>query len=212
MLELERYTQSICAKNHTFNRRNLLIMSGAIALASISANHVLATTQKIKAILNSSLSADEKLSQLMPAIVAEMKADRCFVYMRDPVRKRTAFTHGYTPLKNWNSFNGGGWSREPNPETLNEPMLKKAFSNPEALFVKDIETAADAVLNKNMERSVFGHRALIHAPIYHKEQFYGILEIAMRKVPRDWSKSDRTLVEWLQPRVAKLSAEYLGHE
>lgn len=192
-------------------RRKVLKIGGVLLISNISPGVVNASTSLVKSTVNSDLSADEKLKKLMSAIVSEMNTDRCFIYMRDPIKRQTAFTHGYTPLEDWRSFDGGGWSREPDPETLGEPMLKKAFTDPTALFIEDIETAAPGVLNKSMERSVFGHRALVHAPIYHETRFYGILEIAVRREPRVWTAADRSLVEWLQPRVAKIAAEYLGH-
>lgn len=198
-------------KNENYERRKVLKISGAIIICGLVPNMACAHTSKISAIISSNSNADRKLKDLMPAIVEEMKTDRCFIYMRDPIKRQTAFTHGFTPLSGWRSFSGGTWSREPDPQTVGEPMLKKAFSDPTALFIEDIETAAPSVLNKDVERSIFGHRALVHAPIYHRDVFYGILETAVRKEPRMWSAKDRSLIEWLQPRVARLVAEYLGH-
>ncbi|MEL6373312.1 MAG: GAF domain-containing protein [Pseudomonadota bacterium] len=164
-----------------------------------------------EAIFARSTTPDAKLKALMPAIVRTMATDRCFIYMRDPVKRRTAYTHGHTALQGWRHFGGGSWGREPNPATLNEPMLKKAFTDPTALFISDIETAPAHVLNKRLERAYFGHRALVHAPLYHRGRFYGILETAVRRKPRVWSAQDKQLIIALQPRVAALAARYLGH-
>lgn len=44
------------------------------------------------------------------------------------------------------------------------------------MFVDDVETAGAEVVNLPYEREVFGHRTLIHAPVYQNGQLYGILE------------------------------------
>ncbi len=188
---------------------------GALALGLASRHGVNASepiAAQIRQIVQAETSPDAKLTRLMPAITGAMGTDRCFIYMRDPVRRMTAYTHGHTALRGWRQYGGGRWSREPDPRTLAEPMLKKAFSDPTALFIEDIETAPPGVLNAAMERAVFGHRALVHAPIWHAGTFYGILETAVRDRPRRWSPADRALIIWLQPRVASLAAEYLHHQ
>lgn len=186
-------------------------MIGAIATCLVP-KCLAAATPAIEQIFAETLTPDEALSRLMPAIVAAMNTDRCFIYMRDPRRRKTAFTHGYSRLPDWRSFNGGAWGDEPNPETLSEPMLKKAFSDPTPLFIEDIETAPPGTLNVGLERGFFGHRALVHAPIYHKGIFYGVLETAVRDAPRTWTQEDRDLIKSLRPRTAKLAFAYLGHD
>ena len=189
------------------SRRRLLTASLGLVLTS----RAQATTQEIEAILAGSGSADEKLTTLMPALVRTLSTDRCFIYMRDPRRRMTAYTHGHSTMTDWPARPGGSWRPEPNPASLNEPMLKKAFTDPTALFIDDIETAGPSVVNLAIERGVFGHRSLIHAPLYHSGTFYGILETTMRRVPRNWSAGDRAIVVNLQPAVARLAAEFLGH-
>ncbi|MEO1025437.1 MAG: hypothetical protein AAFX07_07760 [Pseudomonadota bacterium] len=66
------------------------------------------------------------------------------------------------------------------------------------------------MLNREIERRVFGHRALVHAPLYFRGAFYGILETAMKDQPRAWNDADRALIQWLQPRVAELCHDYLA--
>lgn len=194
----------------TVTRR--LFVGGLLALPAASARgDTQPVPDEIAAILASDASPDAALSALMPVLVRALGTDRAFVYMRDPVARRVAFTHGFSAIPGWRSFDGGAWRPEPNPATLAEPMLKKAFSDPAALFVEDIETAAPGVLNADLERRVFGHRALVHAPLYHEGAFYGILETAVRDRPRVWTADDRALITWLQPRTARLAAAYLGH-
>ena len=165
----------------------------------------------IERLLDAPLDADAKLGRLMPLIVTALQTDRCFIYMRDPKRRRVAYTHGYTALKAWRHFGDGSWRTEPDPATLNEPMLKKAFSDPSPLFIEDIETAPEGMLSVDLERRVFGHRALIHAPIYHHGIFYGVLETAIRDTPRRWTDIDRAVISAMQPKVTALAADFLGH-
>lgn len=187
--------------------RRSFVASLGLVLASRSE----ATTPEIQRVLAGPGSADDRLRMLMPALVRALGTDRCFIYMRDPRRRRTAYTHGHSTMPDWPSRAGGGWRPEPNPTTLNEPMLKKAFTDPAAQFIEDVETAGPEVVNLRIEREVFGHRSLVHAPLHHAGLFYGVLETAMRRVPRHWSPADRAIIVAIQPAMARLAAEFLGH-
>lgn len=192
-------------------RRDLLVLGTAALLMPIGRAKAGILPRRIEALLDEDLDADRKLARLMPLIVTALQTDRCFIYMRDPRRRQVAYTHGYTALPSWRHFGNCAWRPEPNPATLNEPMLKKAFTDPRPLFIDDIEAAEDGVLNVELERQVFGHRALIHAPLHHQGDFYGILETAIRDAPRRWTEIDRSVIRTLQPEVAALAAEHIGH-
>lgn len=190
------------------DRRGFAVGLGAVLIPKCLAA---AAPPSIEQLVSGEVEPDQALGRLVQAVVETMGTDRCFVYMRDPRRKMTAYTHGFSRLADWRSFDGGTWGPEADPETISEPMLKKAYRDPTPLFIDDIETAAPETLNRSLERSVFGHRALVHAPIYFRGNFYGILETAVRDSPRVWTSHDRALISWLQPRAARLAAGYLGH-
>ena len=192
------------------SRRGLL---GGIAAAIVCPAFTALATDR--SFLHNALNAhqhspDQRLASVVEALVRTLWTDRAFIYMRDQVARQVAYTHLHANDPNWRRFSLGRWSREPDPETLSEPMLKRAFSDPRAHFIDDIETAPPDVLNKHFERSFFGHRALIHAPLYQGATFYGILETATRHQPRIWSTDEKDLIRWLQPRTAELCQAYLA--
>jgi hypothetical protein len=84
-----------------------------------------------------------------------------------------------------------------------------AFRTPEAVFVDDIETAGPDVLDLDYEQQHFGHRALIHAPIYWQGKLYGILEPCVFDKPHHWTDADREITAWTQEKIAPLVVEYL---
>lgn len=84
-----------------------------------------------------------------------------------------------------------------------------AFRTPEAVFIEDIETANIEVVDVTYEREAFGHRALIHAPIYYNNQLYGILEPCVFGYPREWTDDDRAVINFVQPRAAIVALNYL---
>ncbi len=156
------------------------------------------------------MSSDQKLDAVLTLLVRHLRTDRAFIYMRDPDRRMTAYTHLATTRPGWGRFALNAWSPEPNPDTLTEPMLKSAFHSDQVHYIDDIETAPAGMINRALERSYFGHRALIHAPLHQQARFYGILETAMKDTPRIWSPQTRDLIHWLQPQVARLCSLYLS--
>lgn len=58
------------------------------------------------------------------------------------------------------------WSQEPSNLNANDPLTLSAYRSSESKIIEDIETAPPGMLDINLERSVFRHRALVHAPIY----------------------------------------------
>lgn len=90
-----------------------------------------------------------------------------------------------------------------------DPLMAIAFRTPEAVFVEDIETAGAEVLNLDYEREGFGHRALIHAPIYYDGELYGILEPCVFGQPRAWTERDRQITALVQEKVGNLIPDLL---
>jgi GAF domain-containing protein len=105
---------------------------------------------------------------------------------------------------------GSDWIEEIDIATK-DPLMLLAFRTPEAVFVEDIETAGSDILNLTYEQEYFGHRALIHAPIYHEGQLFGILEPCVFETPRVWTDSDRAIIAEVQTRLAPLAAVYVNN-
>ena len=151
-----------------------------------------------------------RIRAILDALTSILSTDRAFIYMRDPVLRRVGYTHLVTHIAGWDQLPVGRWSPEPDPARITEPLLASAYRSDKVHFIEDIETAPPTVLNRAIERGYFGHRSLIHAPLYHGQEFYGILETALKDRPRVWSQDAQDLIHWLQPRLAELCRAYLA--
>lgn len=161
------------------------------------------------AIFEASPDPDVVLTALMPAVVEALQCDRSFLFIRDPQRQRTRITHGYSRSAQWPTLVQSGWSQESQDLNAKDPLTLSAYQSPEAHFIEDIETAAPGTLDLGLERSFFEHRALVHAPIYQNDMFYGILEPCVFDRPRVWTERDRTLIAALQQVLGSWIVRYL---
>jgi GAF domain-containing protein len=147
---------------------------------------------------------------LMPALAKTLACDRCLLFLREPHRKWSICAHGWWDKPAHGFAREKSWRRQPADLPKIDPMFAEALRNPIALFIDDIETAGPAVLNLEYERRDFGHRALIHAPIYHDGLCYGVLEPCSMERPQAWTAGDRALIAWVQRRLGPLAADYVG--
>lgn len=168
-----------------------------------------ALPDNIASIFQETSDPDAVLTALMPAVVDALQCDRCFMFIRDPQRQRTRITHGYSREARWPTMVQTGWSRESSNLNSKDPLTLSAYQSPEAKFIDDIETAPPGTLDIQLERSVFGHRALVHAPIYNDGEFYGILEPCVFDVSRRWAARDRELIQNLQRVLGSWIVRYL---
>ncbi len=145
---------------------------------------------------------------LMPALCEALKCDRCFLYLRHPQTGQGRITHCYSRSPEYPNLTGGTWIQEGDVATK-DPLMAIAFRTSEAVFVEDIETAGADIVNLTYEQERFGHRALIHAPIYYDGQLYGILEPCVFGYPRVWTERDRQITALVQERLGDLIASLL---
>lgn len=160
----------------------------------------------LKAVFTES-ELDAVFTRLMPALGEVLKCDRCFLYLRDPQRSQGRVTHCWSHKVDAD-LTGSSWIEEENIAEK-DPLMTIAFLTPEAVFVEDIETATPDVVNLEYERESFGHRALIHAPLYFDGLLYGILEPCVFGEPRCWTASDRTVIVQVQEQLSPLVASYI---
>jgi GAF domain-containing protein len=152
----------------------------------------------------------EILDALMPAFARALNCERCVMFLRDPKTDRGRALHRWAAKPEFAlRREDRGW--EPMPATLldDDPMYAEAMVNPEALYIEDIETADPALLNVAYEREHFGHRALVHAPVWHKGEMYGVLEPSSMTEPRKWSDADRALVAAVQASIGPVVAAFV---
>jgi GAF domain-containing protein len=154
--------------------------------------------------------AEAVFDAVMPVLCDALSADRCFLYLRDGTTGR-----GGT-VASWSADARGADMRRPFAPEIDDlfaidPMMGIASRNPEALFIADVETAGPEILNLEFERD-FGHRALIHAPVYDEGQLIGILEPCTFGDPHPWTEEDRILTAAVQERLGPVAGKWLRSE
>ncbi|MBW4661999.1 MAG: GAF domain-containing protein [Drouetiella hepatica Uher 2000/2452] len=146
---------------------------------------------------------DQICTALMPALCQALNCDRCFLYLRHPQTGQGRITHCYSRSPDFPDLTGSTWIEE-GDVAAKDPLMAIAFRTSEAVFVEDIETAGAEVVNLTYEQEGFGHRALIHAPIYYEDQLYGILEPCVFGHPRIWTEDDRQITALVQEKLGDL--------
>ncbi|PZD70734.1 hypothetical protein C1752_09743 [Acaryochloris thomasi RCC1774] len=165
--------------------------------------------QSLTAALQNSRDPNSVLTALMPVVVKELRCDRCFLFVRAPLQRLTRITHGYSRETRWPTMVQSTWSPESQALNQKDPLTASAYRSSQAHFIGDIESAPTGTLDLALERSVFRHRALIHAPIYQGNVFYGILEPCVFETPRIWTRRDRKITTELQERLGPWIVRYL---
>ncbi len=147
------------------------------------------------------------LTALLPALGEAMPCDRCFLYLREPTQNRGTITHCWSRDGRAAAWIGADWLEASNlPQ---DTLMTIALRTPIAVFVDDIETASDDVIDRTYEREKFQHRALVHAPLYQDNQLIGILECSVFAQPRRWRARDRQLIAFLQTKLAAPVSAYI---
>lgn len=163
------------------------------------------------ALLDGRTEADEALANLMPAVGRALKCDRCVLFLREPMSRRSRATHAWQRRPEYALARPDrGWQLESPSLPDIDPMFAEALRNPEALFIEDVMTANSSLLNRDYELEHFGHRALVHAPLHHDGLLYGVLEPCVMAAPRCWSVAEREFVARLQARLAPLAVAYVA--
>lgn len=148
---------------------------------------------------------------LMPVLCVALAADRCFLYLRDASTGRGGTVASWSASEEWPDMRG---PFEPEIEDLFtiDPMMGIASRDPAPLLIDDIETAGPEILNVEFERNDFGHRALIHAPVYDGGELIGILEPCTFGDPHHWTEENRVLIVAAQERLGPIAGDWLRAE
>ncbi|MEX0809669.1 MAG: GAF domain-containing protein [Dongiaceae bacterium] len=167
----------------------------------------------VLAILDSDRTPDEKLTALMPALAKALNCERCVMFLRDPKTHRGRAVHRWAALPEFTlRREDRGWELMPATLVDDDPMYAEAMRNPEALYIDDIETADPALVNTAYEKEHFGHCGLVHAPVYHQGEMYGVLEPSSMAKPRVWSNADKALIAAVQARIAPVVAAFVKED
>lgn len=155
-------------------------------------------------------NSTEKLQEALHLTGQYLRADRCFLYVRDPAvgRGRIALCWRKAdsvpnPIHDWQD-DTGDLPKE-------DPLFRAALAAKPSVFVDDVETAGPDVLNREFEHKTFGHRALIHAHIVdERQQLWGILQPCLFGHPRHWTDAEKEAVEATLPLLLPVVQEYVA--
>ena len=163
----------------------------------------------IERILNRSPTPPVLLAELMPALGEFLQCDRCFVYLRDPQTRLGGVPFCWRRNETIPEIHNDTWQLEPESLTSEDPMFAAAVRTEPSIFVEDVETASDRVLNRQFEAENFGHRALIHAHLCQDRQLWGVLQPSVFDRPRIWTQSERATIECLVAQITPLAVRYV---
>lgn len=151
---------------------------------------------------------DQALMRAMTLLCDLLRCDRCFLYLRNPETAQGRVTHCHCVDERWPDLRGASWL-EAKDIAPQDPLMAIACQTSASVFVDDIETASAEVINREYERQEFGHRALIHTPLYCKDRLIGILELCVFEQPRQWLERDRSIVAIAQSALTPVVEAYL---
>ncbi|TGE29410.1 GAF domain-containing protein [Hymenobacter metallicola] len=144
----------------------------------------------LEKVLTTSEPPAQRLPPALAQVGASLRADRCFLYVRNPElgRGRIAFVWRVNetvpdPRHEWQNDTGD--------LPKQDPLFRAALAAKPSVFVDDVTKASADVLNQEFERTTFGHRALVHAHITEKDQLWGILQPCVFGEPRHWTAAER---------------------
>ena len=168
-------------------------------------------SELLQHLLDGSGDLDVVFRDLMRHLCMEIDAGRCCLYLRHPDSLLSRRTHTWARKPEFD-LPAAPPDWKPQSPTLvdDDPMFAEALVNPEALYIEDIEAEGPEVLNAEFERNNYGHRALVHAPIYNDGKMYGILEPSVFGAARVWTRADRETVRMVQGRLGVLVPRYVA--
>ncbi|MBD2767595.1 GAF domain-containing protein [Hymenobacter sp. BT664] len=136
----------------------------------------------------------ECLQRALTLVGSHLRADRCFLYVRNPARGRGRIAFVWRldeavpdPRHDWQD-DTGDLPRE-------DPLFRAALAGRPSVYVDDVTAAGPDVLNQEFERRTFGHRALVHAHITSQGQLWGILQPCAFGHPRHWTAAERDYLD-----------------
>ncbi|NJL44875.1 MAG: GAF domain-containing protein [Leptolyngbyaceae cyanobacterium SM2_3_12] len=152
----------------------------------------------------------EIFEQLLPLLGEQLKCDRVFLYLRSPRYHLGRVSFCWRKNENIPLINDPDWKAESSSLASRDPLFAAALKGRPSVFVKDVETASPAVVNRDFERQTFGHRALIHAHLCQGPRLWGILQPCVFDHPRPWRWTDRLLMKRTVSQITPLAVVYVN--
>ncbi|MGL5832522.1 MAG: GAF domain-containing protein [Waterburya sp.] len=166
----------------------------------------------LEQVFNNEKNVDQILLELMKAIAETLAADRCFLYVRDPKTRLGKVAFCFCRDQAVPDLTGDRFKPDSFGLEVKDPLFAAALSCRPTVFVNDVETADPQVVNRNFEKEQFGHRALIQAHVCSGGNLWGILQPCVFGRSRQWTDSDRQLIEMAVNRATPLVRRYVQQE
>ncbi|MCC2547765.1 GAF domain-containing protein [Hymenobacter sp. BT175] len=164
----------------------------------------------LEVLLTTNAPPADRLQQALELVGPYLRADRCFLYVRNPDlgRGRIAFVWRLDeavpdPRHDWQDDTG-------ELPTI-DPLFRAALAAKPSVFVDDVTEAGPEVLNQDFERTTFGHRALVHAHITEHDRLWGILQPCVFGHPHHWTSAERDFLNAVVPLFLPVVQAYM-HE
>ena len=152
---------------------------------------------------------ETRLQAALDLVGPEVRADRCFLYVRDPQREKGRIALVWRldeavpdPRHDWQTDTGDLPQKD--------PLFRAALAARPSVFVEDVSEAGPDVLNQDFERRTFGHRALVHAHITEGATLWGILQPCVFGHPHHWTAAERAYLEGALPCFLPVIQEYMA--
>jgi GAF domain-containing protein len=163
---------------------------------------------ELQTALTASITPAEALQRALDLIGPQVRADRCFLYVRDPAQERGRIAFVWCldeavpdPRHDWQDDTGD--------LPLQDPLFRAALAAQPSVFVDDVSEAGPEVLNQEFERQTFGHRALVHAHITDQGQLWGILQPCVFGHPHHWTADERAYLAAAVPLLLPVVQAYM---
>jgi GAF domain-containing protein len=158
---------------------------------------------------SSSLSSEDFLSSLMPAVVEFLQVDRCFFYLRNPQTQLGRVPFCWTRDSSIPTVYDEDWKPEPDSLPDEDPMFAAALRTEPSIFVEDVEATSSEILNAQFEKENFGHRALIHGHVCQHGELWGVLQPCVFGGSRIWSQDERSTIQQLIQEITPTAVAYV---
>jgi GAF domain-containing protein len=144
----------------------------------------------LQSALTASIPPAEALQRALDLIGPQVRADRCFLYVRDPAQERGRIAFVWR-LDEAVPDPRHDWQNDTGELPQQDPLFRAALAAQPSVFVDDVTEAGTEVLNQEFERQTFGHRALVHAHITDQGKLWGILQPCVFGHPHHWTAAER---------------------
>jgi GAF domain-containing protein len=149
---------------------------------------------ELRAALAADAAPEARLQAALDLVGPHLRADRCFLYVRNPARARGRIALVWR-LDESVPDPRHPWQDDAIDLPKQDPLFRAALACRPSVFVEDVKAAGPEVLNQEFECVTFGHRALVHAHITENGQLWGILQPCVFGHPRHWTAAERTYLD-----------------